>query len=129
MSRDALDRLDDMIEAAEQIVAWTPAQGAPALAADVRLRYQLERAMQILGEAAKKVPAEWKERAPNFPWREAAGMRDVLAHAYFDCGKSGAETRSTMTPSCGSAAPCSHSPSSSTSATTFACRTTGALEP
>jgi uncharacterized protein with HEPN domain len=78
------DRLDDMIEAAERIVAWMPEAGASALIADVRLRYQIERAVQILGEAAKHVPAEWKARAPEFPWREAAGMRDVLAHADFD---------------------------------------------
>lgn len=84
MSRDVLERLDDMIEAAERIVEWTPQGGAAALVADVRLRYQIERAVQIWGEAAKHVPAEWKARAPEFPWREAAGMRDVLAHAYFD---------------------------------------------
>jgi uncharacterized protein with HEPN domain len=40
------------------------------------------RNLEILGEAAKKVPESLKNRYPLIDWRGIAGFRDVLAHAY-----------------------------------------------
>ncbi len=84
MSRDVVARLDDMIEAAEYVVAWTTGRVADDLADDVGLRFQIERALEVLGEAAKHVPEDVRTLADEFPWRKACGLRDVLAHAYFD---------------------------------------------
>jgi len=41
------------------------------------------RNLEVLGEAAKQIPAEIRERHLQVPWRRIAGLRDVLAHAYF----------------------------------------------
>jgi uncharacterized protein with HEPN domain len=41
------------------------------------------RNLELLGEAAKQIPAEVQQRHPIVPWRRIAGLRDVLAHAYF----------------------------------------------
>ena|SRR2546421_5678048 len=42
----------------------------------------LERALEILGEAVKRLPAELCEAYPAVPWRLVAGMRDRLSHGY-----------------------------------------------
>lgn len=39
--------------------------------------------LQIIGEAVKKLPQELRLRYPDVPWREIAGLRDFVAHAYF----------------------------------------------
>jgi uncharacterized protein with HEPN domain len=41
------------------------------------------RNLHIVGEAVKNLPMDLRERHPDVPWREIAGMRDFVAHAYF----------------------------------------------
>jgi len=41
---------------------------------------------EIIGEATKNLPAEWREAYPEIPWRNIARMRDKLTHHYFDTG-------------------------------------------
>ena len=41
------------------------------------------RNLEIIGEAAKKIPPEVRDRYPQVDWRGIAGLRDVLAQAYF----------------------------------------------
>lgn len=41
------------------------------------------RNLEIIGEATKKVSAELKDMYYKVPWREMAGLRDVLIHDYF----------------------------------------------
>jgi uncharacterized protein with HEPN domain len=42
----------------------------------------VERQLFIIGEAAARLPDEWKQRRPDVPWRKIAGVRNVLAHGY-----------------------------------------------
>lgn len=41
------------------------------------------RRLEIIGEAVKNIPPEFRDEYPDIPWRKIAGMRDVLIHGYF----------------------------------------------
>lgn len=41
------------------------------------------RSIEIIGEAAKHVPDDFRMRHPDIEWRSMAGMRDRLIHGYF----------------------------------------------
>jgi len=47
------------------------------------LRRAFVRSLEIIGEAAKKLPDEFRTQYPNLEWRAMAGMRDRLIHGYF----------------------------------------------
>lgn len=55
---------------------------AAELAANQKTLYAVIRALEIVGEAAKNVPRELRDQAPNVPWTAMAGMRDRLIHGY-----------------------------------------------
>jgi len=46
-------------------------------------QYAVLRALEIIGEATKNLSRESKERHPQIPWKDIAGMRDKLIHEYF----------------------------------------------
>jgi len=50
---------------------------------DKFLTHAFERSLEIIGEAVKQLPASFKEKYPEIPWKEIAGMRDKLIHKYF----------------------------------------------
>ena len=52
-------------------------------AADELVTDAVLRNLELLGEAAKQIPDAVRDRHPAVPWRRIAGLRDVLAHAYF----------------------------------------------
>ena len=41
------------------------------------------RKFEVIGEATKRIPDEIRQGFPQIPWKEMAGMRDRLIHAYF----------------------------------------------
>lgn len=83
MPRNPTDRLQDIIEACDAISRYIDGVDAVAFAADGKTRDAVIRQFEIAGEAVKALPADWLAREPLISWRQIAGFRDVLAHAYF----------------------------------------------
>jgi uncharacterized protein with HEPN domain len=50
---------------------------------DETLQRAFVRSIEIIGEAAKKLPEELKQSYPNIEWKSITGMRDRLIHDYF----------------------------------------------
>ena len=42
------------------------------------------RRLEIIGEAVKKLPADYRAEYAHVPWKRVAGLRDVLIHQYFE---------------------------------------------
>lgn len=83
MSRDWGLSLSDMLERATKVVEYTHGLSLDDLRADP-MRYEaVQRNLEILGEAAKNIPPDVRERHPRIEWRKIAGLRDILAHGYF----------------------------------------------
>jgi len=79
LKRGDRERLDDIAEALRTIRAHAADRGS-----DERLRRDaLLYNLLILGEAVKALNEETKARRPEIPWRQIAGLRDLLAHEYY----------------------------------------------
>ena len=48
-----------------------------------QLQDSVIRRIEIIGEAIKNIPSNFKETHENIPWKEITGMRDILIHQYF----------------------------------------------
>lgn len=82
MSRDVLDYLEDILENALAACEFANGLTMAAFATDRRTLYAVMRALEIIGEAAKRVPDSVRARHPDIDWRGMAGLRDVIVHQY-----------------------------------------------
>ena len=83
MSRDPLLYVADIVAAGEAILRYTDGVTFDAFASNDEKRSAVERQVFIIGEAAARLPEEWKLLRPAVPWRKIVGLRNLLAHGYW----------------------------------------------
>lgn len=81
--RDPAERLRDIEEAIAAIERHAHC-ARQDFERDELLQSWFLRHLQIIGEAARAIPEDIRALAPDIPWRQIAGMRNVLVHGYFE---------------------------------------------
>lgn len=84
MSRDAKDLLEDIRESIDWILEDTHGMGLNDFVANRTVQDAVLLRLIVIGEAAKNIPETVRAMEPTIPWRQICGMRDRIAHGYFD---------------------------------------------
>jgi len=82
IAREYLDCLGDIREAIDKARRFMTGLTYEQFAADEKTAFAVVRCLEIIGEAARKIPTAVRQQQPQIPWREMTGMRDVLIHDY-----------------------------------------------
>lgn len=72
----------DMMDSARAIVEMVSGMAYTDYAGDRRTRRAIEREVEIIGEAARKVSQAFQNAHPEVPWRKIVAQRHKLAHEY-----------------------------------------------
>ena len=75
--------MNDNLEAIEKATKFVEGINYDDFGRDDKTVYAVIRALEIIGEATRKIPQDVKDKYTEIPWREIAGMRDKLIHDYF----------------------------------------------
>ncbi len=81
--RDFRDYLADILRSVNEIESFIDGVDRKSFSADRKTVNAVVRSLEVIGEAAKKIPETVKEKHPEIPWKEMSGMRDKLIHEYF----------------------------------------------
>lgn len=79
---DDVLRVRHMLDAAMKVAKYSGAKSRIDLEDDELLRSALIQFIQVIGEAARKVPPEFQQQHADIEWRAIAGTRDRLIHGY-----------------------------------------------
>ena len=80
--RDPLVAVQQMRDSAQLVLATAQDRSRDDLDSDALLEAGMTRWMELIGEAARRVPDEFRERYPGVPWRQTTDLRNVLIHDY-----------------------------------------------
>jgi uncharacterized protein with HEPN domain len=72
----------DMLDACLKASSFISGISFEGFARDEKTQFAVIRALEIIGEASKKIPQVFKDQTPEIPWRSIAGMRDKMIHDY-----------------------------------------------
>ena len=82
MKKDFLVYVDDIVDAMGKAEMFVVGLTYEQFEADWRTNFAVTRALEIIGEATKRLPTEFRQQHPDIPWKDMAGMRDRIIHGY-----------------------------------------------
>ncbi len=80
--RNTIERLQDIQEAIARIVKYT-SQGRSAFDESELIQTWVIHHLEIIGEAVRSIPQDFKDLHPSIQWKQISRMRNVLIHIYF----------------------------------------------
>ncbi len=83
LDRYEKDSLHDILEAIRRIQMYTAEFAYEEFEEDYKTQDAVIRNLEIIGEAAKNIPSEFRDKHQEIPWKKMAGTRDRLIHHYF----------------------------------------------
>jgi len=83
MSRSTLEYLRHILDEANYLIEQTKQTSKEKFLKDETLKRAFVRSIEIIGEAAKQIPDNLKQKYSRVEWRSVMAMRDRLIHHYF----------------------------------------------
>lgn len=83
MTRNISLFVQDITEYIERVEGYVEGYDYKLFLEDRKTCDSVLRCLEVIGEAAKRIPDEVRLKYPAVPWREMAGMRDKVIHGYF----------------------------------------------
>lgn len=84
MNKDARLYIDHILQSIDLILGYISDKDHDSFLIDNRTQDAVVRQLEIIGEATKRISREFRNKNPQVPWSEMAGMRDILIHDYID---------------------------------------------
>ena len=81
--RDPLLILEDIKLAIQKIGRYTSQMDHDAFLRDELVIDGVARNLEIIGEAARQLPDDFRRTYPQIPWTQIAGLRNRIVHDYF----------------------------------------------
>lgn len=82
MERLTRPALQAILEAIDGIESATKGKSLAEFSGDWLLRHGVQRGIEIISEAARRIPPELQETQPQIPWAQIAGIGNILRHEY-----------------------------------------------
>jgi uncharacterized protein with HEPN domain len=84
MPKDELVYVGNMLDKAHEALSLVAGKSRQDYDRDTALRLALTHLIQVIGEAARRVSLQFRERHPEIPWDAIAGMRSKIVHDYMN---------------------------------------------
>jgi uncharacterized protein with HEPN domain len=81
--RDSYERLRDVQDAIMRILKYT-SQGSDLFYHDELVQTWVIHHLEIIGEATRTIPQDFRNLHPEVPWKQINAMRNILIHIYFE---------------------------------------------